>query len=99
MHSLYSHTEADVEKLHVPMAAVVAAKFGDVGRGVGCDRQPFLHLSKNSRALGWWGLAHSRSEQFWGGQVWQLGHYCVSRDLCSAVSIRPIEVSVTKSGS
>lgn len=35
-------------------------------------------------------LAHSRSKQFWGGQVRQLGHYCVSRDWGRSVSICPI---------
>ena len=43
---LYSHTEAELQYLHVPMAAVVAVKFGDVGYRGGCVEQHFL--SKNS---------------------------------------------------
>ena len=45
---LYSHTEAELQYLHVPMAAVVAVKFGVAGYEGGCGRQVFKAVSIRS---------------------------------------------------
>lgn len=47
---LYSHTEAELQYLHVPMAAVVAVKFGVAGYGYEVDVR--RQLSFNFREWG-----------------------------------------------